>query len=69
KEMEKRILKVLLSKSGSGSLSPKISLPATWIKEMNITQEEREIFISTILLSHILNCKIGRKTATKRPRI
>ncbi|UUC40235.1 AbrB/MazE/SpoVT family DNA-binding domain-containing protein [Clostridioides difficile] len=41
--MEKRILKVLLSKSGSGSLSPKISLPATWIREMNITQEEREV--------------------------
>ncbi|VIB43238.1 putative PemI [Clostridioides difficile] len=41
--MEKRILKVLLSKSGSGSLSPKISLPATWINEMNITQEEREV--------------------------
>lgn len=41
--MEKRILKVLLSKSGSGSLSPKISLPTTWIKEMNITQEEREV--------------------------
>lgn len=41
--INKRKLKVLFSKSGSGSTNTKVSLPITWLKEMGITEEEREI--------------------------
>lgn len=41
-----RILKVLFSKSGSGSTTTKITLPITWIKEMGIDEENREVEVS-----------------------
>ncbi len=43
--MEERILKVLWNKSGSGSISPRISLPMSWIKDMGLSQEKREVNI------------------------
>lgn len=46
--MEKRKLNVSFNKSGSGSITPRLTLPATWIKELGISQEEREIFIYKI---------------------
>lgn len=41
--MEKRILKVSFGKSGSGSISPKLSIPKTFLDKIGVTQEEREI--------------------------
>ncbi|MGL5853662.1 MAG: AbrB/MazE/SpoVT family DNA-binding domain-containing protein [Cetobacterium sp.] len=41
--MESRNLKVTFSKSGSGSITPRISLPITLLKEMGINPEEREV--------------------------
>ncbi|GAA0234749.1 AbrB/MazE/SpoVT family DNA-binding domain-containing protein [Metaclostridioides mangenotii] len=41
-----RILKVLFSKSGSGSTTTKITLPITWIKEMGIDEENREVEVT-----------------------
>lgn len=41
--MEKRLLKVSFNKSGTGGLTPKISLPKKWTDKMDITLEEREI--------------------------
>lgn len=41
--MEKRDLKITFSKSGAGNLTPRLSLPAKWIKEMEISQENREV--------------------------
>lgn len=43
--MEERILKVLFGKSGSGSISPRISLPMSWIKDMGLSQENREVTV------------------------
>ena len=43
--MEERKLNITFSKSGSGSITPKLSLPSTWIKEMNISQEDREVIV------------------------
>ena len=43
--MEKRILKVSFFKSGSGSISPKLSIPKSFLDKIGITQEEREIEI------------------------
>lgn len=44
--MEKRILKTLFSKSGSGSENARITLPISWVREMGITEHEREVEIS-----------------------
>lgn len=44
--MEKRNLNVSFNKSGSGSITPRISLPATWIKEMGIDMENREVEVN-----------------------
>jgi len=41
--MEERKLKVLFGKSGNGYLTPRISLPISWIKDMGISQENRNV--------------------------
>ena len=41
--METRNLKITFSKSGAGNLTPRVSLPAVWIKEMDIDLENREV--------------------------
>lgn len=43
--MEKRILKVSFFKSGSGSISPKLSVPKSFLDKIEINQENREIEI------------------------
>ena len=44
--MESRNLKISFNKSGSGSYTPRISLPVTWVREMSISEEDREVIIS-----------------------
>ena len=41
--MEVRKLKVNLFKSGSGSVNAKVTLPITWIRDLGVTPEDREI--------------------------
>lgn len=41
--MESRILKISFNKSGRGSITPRLILPATIIKNMGITESDREI--------------------------
>ena len=41
--MEERKLNVTFGKSGAGSISPKVSLPVTDLRDMGVTPEEREI--------------------------
>ena len=43
--MNKRILKVSFGKSGAGSISPKLSIPKSFLDKININQDEREIEI------------------------
>ena len=40
---ESRQLKVSFNRSGSGSISSSVRLPISWLKEMNISKEDREI--------------------------
>lgn len=44
---EHRDLKIMFNKSGGtaskGSYSPKISIPKSWLDDMNITIDEREV--------------------------
>lgn len=35
--------KIIFSKSGAGNITPRISLPLTWVRTMGITQEDREV--------------------------
>lgn len=41
--MKKRDLKISFGKSGSGSISPKLSIPKTFLDKIEVNQDEREI--------------------------
>lgn len=41
--MEKRDLKISFGKSGSGSISPKLSIPKSFLDKIGVTQEQREV--------------------------
>lgn len=43
--MEERKLTVNFNKSGSGSLTPKVTLPIKWLRDMGVTKEQREITV------------------------
>ena len=44
--IEIRRIKITLARSGNGSLSPRITLPTKWIRELNITEENRNMKVS-----------------------
>ncbi len=41
--MEERKLKIIFNKSGSGSITPKMNIPMSWVKDMGVTPEDREV--------------------------
>lgn len=43
---ETRELNITYNKSGSGSISTRISLPKTWIDNMNVTPEDRSVKVT-----------------------
>lgn len=43
---ETRDLKMMFSKSGSGNITPRISLPMTWVKHMGMDLDERDIEVT-----------------------
>ena len=43
---QKRELNVSYHKGGSGSTTPKVSLPTTWIRDMGFTKEDRIAIVS-----------------------
>lgn len=43
--MEERRLKVIFSKDGRGSTNTKITLPVSWVKDMGLSQENREVTV------------------------
>ena len=43
--MEERKLKISFGKSGNGYLTPRISLPISWIKDMGLSQTNREVIV------------------------
>jgi len=43
--MEKRVLNVYFGRSGSGSVSPTVSLPKTFLDKINVTDKERQILM------------------------
>ena len=43
---KKRELNISFSKSGNGYYTPRISLPANWIKEMGIDTDDRKVSVT-----------------------
>ena len=41
--MEVRKLKIMFQKGGSGSTTTRLGLPSTWVREMKINENEREV--------------------------
>ncbi|MCI8396808.1 MAG: AbrB/MazE/SpoVT family DNA-binding domain-containing protein [Clostridia bacterium] len=41
--MEKRNLKITFNKSGSGSITKRITLPSKFISDMGITEQDRDV--------------------------
>ncbi len=41
--MDERKLNVIFNKSGSGSITPKLNIPMSWIKSMGVSKEDREV--------------------------
>lgn len=44
--MEIRNLNISFTKAGSGSLSPRLSIPSVWVKEMGISPEDKAVTVS-----------------------
>lgn len=44
--MEERKAKVLFNKTGNNSVTTRITLPVTWVRELGATPEDREVKIS-----------------------
>lgn len=55
--MEERKLKVIFGKDGRGATNTKITLPVTWLKEMGITQDEREVIMEYDKENEIITIK------------
>ena len=43
KENNRRFLNVMFNKSGSGSISTRLSIPKEWINAMGVTPENRQV--------------------------
>ena len=43
--MDKRKLKVIFGKDGRGATNTKVTLPITWLRNMGITQDERDVSV------------------------
>lgn len=43
---EKRTLSVSFNKSGSGSISTKLNIPITWMEELGVSSEDREVEVT-----------------------
>lgn len=41
--MEKRKLKMMFAKSGSGSVTTRMTIPKSWCNKMDITEEDRDL--------------------------
>ena len=41
--MEERKAKILFNKTGNNSVTTRITLPVTWVRELGATAEDREV--------------------------
>lgn len=43
--MESRNMNIIFNKAGSGSMSTKVSIPISWIRQMGISQDDRNVVL------------------------
>lgn len=43
--MESRNMNIIFNKAGSGSISTKVSIPISWIRQMGISQDDRNVVL------------------------
>jgi hypothetical protein len=43
---EKRDLKITFTTGGSGSVTTKLGIPVTWVRELGITPDERNVEVT-----------------------
>ena len=43
---ETRELNVMFAKSGSGSKTTRLTIPMKWVKDMNITEDDRNVEVT-----------------------
>lgn len=43
--MEERKAKISFNKSGRGSITTRLALPITWLRQLGVSQEDREVTI------------------------
>ena len=43
--MEARTLRVMFGKDGRGATNSKITLPISWLKDMGVNPEDREVLV------------------------
>ena len=41
--MEERKAKISYNKSGRGSLTTRVTLPITWLRQLGVSEEDREV--------------------------
>lgn len=42
-EKDSRVLNIIFNKAGSGSTTTRVTLPASWIKKMGLSPENRQV--------------------------
>lgn len=73
--MEKRERRISFKKSGSGSMTPFITLPTTWVRDMNINTDVRDVTLTfsnniiTIENNSISNDPIATETETETDKL
>lgn len=46
--LEERKARIIFNKSGAGNITPRITLPATWVKQLELDIDHREVNIKLI---------------------
>lgn len=44
--MEERKLKIMFANDGKGRYTHKLSIPKTWLEKMEVSIDEREVFVT-----------------------
>ena len=46
--MEERKAKIIFNKTGAGNITPRVTLPAIWVKQLGLDIDNREVNIKLI---------------------
>lgn len=63
--MDKRKAKIIFNKGGSGGLSPRVTLPITWLREMGVNPDNREVNVYEVAGEIIISKEEWKMTTDK----